>query len=133
AGALKHLGSYEDFARLFLSVGDPEAVRIYDEQVAPHLDPATRGYWEGRTSLGRRRISGFSRNFYRQGLLGRFITAGHLVARLHGRNPARMVEARSREEQKAIFNEELAPLFDKRHLRWLMERPASLFGLGIPP
>ena len=133
AGALKHLGSYEDFARLFLSVGDPEAVRIYDEQVAPHLDRATRGYWEGRTAFGRRRISGFSRNFYRQGLLGRFITAGHLVARLHGRNPARMVEARSREEQEAIFNEELAPLFEKWHLRWLMERPASLFGLGIPP
>lgn len=132
-GALRSLPDYETFARLFLSVGDARAVQIYDDLVAPHLDRTTRAYWEGRDYLGRRRITGFSRNFYRQGLLGRFITTGHLVARLHGRNPARMLDAGSLAEQEEIFNRELAPLFEKRHLRWLMERPASLFGLGIPP
>ena len=131
--AARCLPDHETFARLFLSVGDAGAVRIYDDLVAPHLDRVTRAYWEGRDAFGRRRIAGFRRNFYRQGLLGRFITAGHLVARLHGRNPARMLDARSLAEQEAIFNTELAPLFEKRHLRWLMERPASLFGLGIPP
>ena len=132
-GAVRCLDDYETFARLFLSVGDKGAVQIYDDLVAPHLDATTRGYWEGRDAFGRRRISGFARNIYRQGLLGRFITAGHTIARLHGRNPARMLEAESLAEQQEIFNRELAPLFEKRHLRWLMERPASLFGLGIPP
>ena len=132
-GALRCLPDYETYARLFLTVGDAGAVQVYDDLVAPHLDGATRAYWEGRDYLGRRRISGFSRNFYRQGLLGRFITAGHVVARMHGRNPARMLDARSVAEQEEIFNRELAPLFEKRHLRWVMERPASLFGLGIPP
>lgn len=131
--AARCLPDYESFARLFRSVSDCRAVETYDHLVAPHLDRATRAYWDGRDGLGRRRISRFRRNFYRQGLLGRFITAGHLLARLHGRNPAKMLHARSRADQERIFNEELAPLFEMRHLRWLMERPASLFGLGIPP
>ena len=131
--AARCLPDYETFSRLFLSISDRSAVEIYDDLVAPHLDSVTRAYWDGRDALGRRRISRFRRNFYRQGLLGRFITAGHLVARLHGRNPAKMLQARSQADQERIFNEELAPLFEMRHLRWLMERPASLFGLGIPP
>ena len=131
--AARCLPDYDTFARLFFSARDRHAVEIYDDLLAPHLDRATRLYWEGRDYLGRRRIEGFRRNFYRQGLLGRFITAGHLVARLHGRDPAKMLHARSQADQERIFNEELAPLFEKRHLRWLMERPASLFGLGIPP
>src|SRR5207237_98673 len=32
-----------------------------------------------------------------------------------------------------IFERELAPLFKKRHVRWLLDRPSALFGLGIPP
>ena len=36
-------------------------------------------------------------------------------------------------EQRAFFDAELAPLFDKRLVRWLTAPPASLFGLGIPP
>jgi S-adenosylmethionine-diacylglycerol 3-amino-3-carboxypropyl transferase len=58
---------------------------------------------------------------------------GHTIARLHGRNPARMLDATNRADQKRIFDEELAPLFEMRHMRWLMDKPASLFGLGIPP
>jgi S-adenosylmethionine-diacylglycerol 3-amino-3-carboxypropyl transferase len=70
---------------------------------------------------------------YRRGLLGRFITAGHLLARAHGRDPRRMLRATSLAEQSRMFDTELAPLFSKRHIRWLLDRPASLFGLGIPP
>ncbi len=65
--------------------------------------------------------------------MGSFIGAGHLVARLHGRNPRRLLAARNRAEQRALYARELAPLFEKRHIRWLCEKPAALFGLGIPP
>ena len=131
--ALQHAPDYDTFARFFVSAHDRETAKIYDTILAPHLDAATRAYWEGRDMLGRRRISYFARHFYRQGLLGTFITLGHVVSRLHGRNPAKMLNATSQAEQKTIFDAELAPLFRMRHMRWLMDKPASLFGLGIPP
>ena len=64
---------------------------------------------------------------------GGFIGASHFVARLHGINPRVLVKARSLAEQRHIFDRELAPLFRRRTVRWLVNRPASLYGLGIPP
>ena len=32
-----------------------------------------------------------------------------------------------------MFEEKFSPIFDRRFVRWLTDRPASLFGLGIPP
>jgi S-adenosylmethionine-diacylglycerol 3-amino-3-carboxypropyl transferase len=55
------------------------------------------------------------------------------VARLHGANPRMLLEARSLAEQKQIFDSVLAPLFDKRLVRWLISKKTSLYGLGIPP
>ena len=37
------------------------------------------------------------------------------------------------QEQRAYFDQVLAPLFDKRLIRWFADRPISLYGLGIPP
>src|SRR3546814_4939763 len=108
-------------------------VTAYRQFVAPHLDEATRRYWEGRDIMGRRRIGGFARGIYKHGLLGRFIGAAHLLARLHGVDPRRMLDAQSRDEQRAIFEAELAPVFDRAFIRSLTNQTASLFGLGIPP
>lgn len=44
-----------------------------------------------------------------------------------------MMQARTRHEQIAIFERELAPLFDRRLVRWLLGHRAALYGLGIPP
>jgi S-adenosylmethionine-diacylglycerol 3-amino-3-carboxypropyl transferase len=44
-----------------------------------------------------------------------------------------LLSAKCRGEQRRIFESELAPLFKKRHIRWLLDRPSALFGLGIPP
>jgi len=62
-----------------------------------------------------------------------FITAGHWLARVHGADPRRVLTARTLGEQRRIFDSELAPLFAKRHIRWLLDKPSALFGLGIPP
>jgi len=131
--AAQHVPDYETFNRFFARADAEANLRAYNSHIAPHLDAATRNYWESRDRLGRRRIGYFRRNVYRRGLLGGFITAGHLVARAHGRKPRKLLEARSRAEQHEIFEAEIAPLFEKRHMRWLLERPAALFGLGIPP
>ena len=131
--AISRLPDYEDFRTFFADADRRQNVSAYNRYLRPHLDAATRKYWESRDRLGRRRIGYFASNVYRHGLLGNFIAAGHLLARAHGRNPRRLLDARSREEQRQIFDSELAPLFAKRHIRWLLDRPSSLFGLGIPP
>jgi S-adenosylmethionine-diacylglycerol 3-amino-3-carboxypropyl transferase len=82
---------------------------------------------------GRRRIQLFARNFYKYGLLGRFIGSAHLLARLYGQDPAAVLSAPTLEEQRARFERHLAPLFRKRLVRWLTGRRLSLYGLGIPP
>ncbi len=92
-----------------------------------------RRYWNGRDMRGRRRIERFSRGFYRHGLLGQFIAAGHVAARLFGKDPRRMMTAKSREEQIKIYEADLAPLFDKPLIKRLLNQRSSLFGLGIPP
>ena len=131
--AARQLPDYATFYRFFAKANAKENVTAYETHLAPELDAVTRKYWESRDRLGRRRIGYFRRNVYRRGLLGGFITAGHLLARVHRSNPKRILKARTRDEQRQIFDEEIAPLFEKRHIRWLMDKPAALFGLGIPP
>ena len=120
------------FLRFFGRADEPANVALYDRWLAPALDRATRDYWEARAG-GRRRIEGFARGFHRRGLLGRTIGAAHLLARLHGRDPVRMLGAWTVAEQRRIFDEVLAPLFDSPVVRALFRLPAAYFGLGIPP
>jgi S-adenosylmethionine-diacylglycerol 3-amino-3-carboxypropyl transferase len=43
------------------------------------------------------------------------------------------MRAATREEQVRFFETELAPLFDRRLVRFMLSHPAALYGLGIPP
>ncbi|MGN6375980.1 MAG: DUF3419 family protein [Sphingomonas sp.] len=126
------LPDHDHFHRFF-AVASRDNIDAYRRYVAPHLDETTRRYWEGRGLNGRRRIGGFARGFYKRGLLGHFIGAAHLLARLHGVDPRAILQARSIDEQRVIFDEKIAPFFDRAFIRWLADQPASLFGLGIPP
>jgi S-adenosylmethionine-diacylglycerol 3-amino-3-carboxypropyl transferase len=131
--AAKHLPDYASFYRFFGEANSRANVAAYTKHIAPHLPETARDYWEARDLLGRRRVNFFTRNIYRYGLLGSFIGAGHLLCRLHGRDPRRILQAQTMEQQREIFDRELASLFDKRHVRWLLNRPILLYGLGIPP
>ncbi len=44
-----------------------------------------------------------------------------------------MLTATSLDEQRRLFNETLAPMFDTKLVRWMCRLPVSLYGLGIPP
>ena len=130
---IRHLPSWDAFYRFFGEADEVGNIRAFRHCIEPHLDPETRAFWQGRGAAGRRRIALFSANIYRRGLLGRFIGAGHRLARLYGVDLSDFVKARNVREQRAFFDSKIAPLFDKRLVRWLTRRPASLFGLGIPP
>lgn len=131
--AIRQLPSYELFFR-FVGEADCRAnMKAYRRFLRFAIDPETRRYWEGRGFFGRRRITLFKRRIYRHGLLGRFIGLAHLVARLYGVNPRRMLRATSIHEQRRLYEMLIAPLFEKRLVRWALSSKVSLYGLGIPP
>lgn len=131
--ALQNLPDHAAFLLFFGDANSRANVAAYDRLLREKLDSVSRAWWDARDALGRRRISLFARNFYRHGLLGRFLAAGHMLARLHGLDAGAVLKARSIEEQRTLYTTHLAPVFDKPLIRWMMRQPASLYGLGIPP
>jgi S-adenosylmethionine-diacylglycerol 3-amino-3-carboxypropyl transferase len=133
--AVRYLPSWQSFYRFFGEADEEANVAAYWRFLKERLDTESRAYWEGRalSGFGRRRISMFSRNLYRYGLLGYSIGLGHLVARVHGVDLRKVLNARSLEEQRAFFDTSVAPLFDSPIIRWASRRQLALYGLGIPP
>jgi len=131
--AVANLPNYDAFYRFYGTADDKANLGAYERFIRHHLDPTSRAYWEKRMLSGRRRITIFSRDLYRHGLLGLFIGMGHRVAKLYGIDPRDILKSSTMEEQRAYFDSALAPLFDKRMIRWATKRKSSLFGLGIPP
>jgi S-adenosylmethionine-diacylglycerol 3-amino-3-carboxypropyl transferase len=131
--AFRHLPSHADVVRYFGMDGVKTNSLAFDQHIAGNLDEATESYWQKRSITGRRRIDVFKRNIYRTGLLGRFITIGHVIARLHGVDLKQFAKARSIREQRQFFDTNIAPLFDRPLIRFVTNRKSSLFGLGIPP
>jgi S-adenosylmethionine-diacylglycerol 3-amino-3-carboxypropyl transferase len=133
--AARHLPNWPAFYRFFGEADDAANVAAYWRFLAPHLDADSRAYWEGRGlfGIGRRRVTMFARNFYRYGLLGYFLGAGYWAARLYGVDLRQGLHARTMAEQRTFFDTTLAPLFDKRLVRWATGNRVSLYGLGIPP
>jgi S-adenosylmethionine-diacylglycerol 3-amino-3-carboxypropyl transferase len=133
--AVRYLPSWQSFYRFFGEADEEANVAAYWRFLKDRLDDESRAYWEGRalSGFGRRRISMFSKNIYRYGLLGYSIGLGHLVARVHGVDLSKVLAARSLEEQRAFFDASVAPLFDSPIIRWASRRQLALYGLGIPP
>lgn len=133
--AARSVPSWDEFFRFFGAADEERNVDMYRQFIRPRLDPATRDYWDGRRygGFGRPRIGMFASNVYRYGLLGRCIGLGHLVARAYGVEPREFLESRSLYQQRRFFETRLAPIFERRFMRWALSRRVSLFGLGIPP
>ena len=131
--AAEVLPNHETYYRFFGEADVRANLKTYHRFLRDEIDPETLAYWEGRDRFLRKRITLFSRDLYHHGLLGYFIGAVHLTARLYGIDPSDITKSKSMEEQRSFFEGSLAPLFDKRLIRWVTSKKASLFGLGIPP
>jgi len=130
---LRHMPNYQCFFRFFGAAVDKDNPALYRRYLRAHLAEDTRGYWDSRDWLMRRRVELFKRNIYRYGLLGRFIAISHFGARLLGVRLEPLLEMRDTAEQRTYFDTYLAPLFEHKLVRSLTSMKASLFGLGIPP
>lgn len=131
--AVRHLPDHAHLRRFLAEADHRSNPAVYRETLAPHLDEVTRSYWEGRDLAGRRRIGGFSRGIYKRGLLGNFIGVAHLLAKLYRVDLREILKAETLEDQRRVFDAKIAPVFERRFVRWLTDQRASLFGLGIPP
>ncbi|MGZ5927763.1 MAG: DUF3419 family protein, partial [Rhizomicrobium sp.] len=132
--ALEHLPDHKSFFRFFGDASNPANLTAFDACIRERLDPVTRAYWQTMHGVRqRRRIEMFARNLYRHGLLGRFIGLLHGVARLHGKKLEDILEAKTPREQRDVFDQVVAPLFDSAPVRFISKSPLSLYALGIPP
>jgi S-adenosylmethionine-diacylglycerol 3-amino-3-carboxypropyl transferase len=131
--ALDYLPNYDSFFRFFGQANDKANRAAYDRYLRPRLDDETRDYWEKNRPLRGKRINMFGKNLYRYGLLGRFIGILHAVAKLHGKKLEPILAARTPEEQRRLFERDIAPLFDYKSIKLLSKSPVSLYALGIPP
>lgn len=131
--ALKYLPDYESFFLFFGHANDKRNIENYEKYIAPNLDAFSKTYWEKWTLFRGRRINYFMKNLYQFGLLGRMIGFVHILAKIYGKDPSKILAAKTRAEQKELFDQELAPLFEKKGVTALCNMPVSLYGLGIPP
>ena len=135
--ALKYLPDYETFFCFFGAAEDKQNISNYHRWIAPQLDRATRRFWEGgrlaKFLRKRGRIAYFSKNFYRHSRSALFLRFAHQVARFSGARPQAMLGAHSLEEQRNLFEQHVAPLFDHWLVRSLSRMPVTVYGLGIPP
>ena len=58
---------------------------------------------------------------------------GHIVAKAYGHDMRGLLKSRSIAEQRQFFEDKIAPLFERKLVKWVTERRVSLYGLGIPP
>ncbi|MEL6946929.1 MAG: DUF3419 family protein [Pseudomonadota bacterium] len=136
--ASQRLKDHAAFYQVFGAANAAGTAALLRSSVLPHIDAGHRRYWEARKGttawlIGRRRIDLFERGFYRYGLLGWFIGSAHRLARLFGVRIEDIMDAKTLEDQKAFFDNQIAPLIDRKIVRKIINNRASLVGLGIPP
>lgn len=131
--AARSLPDHATFYNFLGHANRPANIQLYDRHVAQALDADSRTWWECQQGLLGRRVNMLSKGLYRYGVLGRFISAMHMVSKIGGVDYRPLLESRSLEDQKAFFDNEISPLFENELIKLIARRRASLFGLGIPP
>ena len=135
--ALEHLPDYESFYNFFGFGRHPDNIPNYHRFIRNHLDPQTRHFWETTdwpgNAVGPKRLNYFKCGLYERAKLGQFFRLVHGIAKLIGRNPSRLVTAKTIPEQEQIFDHTFGPLFDNTLVRWMGRQPVAVYSLGIPP
>ena len=131
--ALRGLTDRSELLAFLAEADRPDNLARFRQHVAPRLPAEAARWWARRDLLGRPRAAMFTRHAYRHGLLGRFIGLGHALVRLLGGDLSAMTRATSMDEQRALFQQHVAPALRHPLVRWLARWPAAVYSLGIPP
>ena len=135
--ALEHLPDYEAFYNFFGYGRHADNIRNYNRYLRDALDPrpASSGSRPtGRAGRWARGGSATSRPAStRRRSSGSFSASCTGSPGAWGSDPARLLAARSIDEQRRIFDGEFGPLFENRLVRWMGRQPVAVYSLGIPP
>jgi S-adenosylmethionine-diacylglycerol 3-amino-3-carboxypropyl transferase len=128
-----HFPSHRYIYDFFARTHNPINTQHYNMFIAPYLPKHARAYWEQKNIWGHKKIECFNHNFYTHGLLGHFISLAHKLAALYGVSLKDITNCRTLDEQQQFFDQKLRPIFRSSLFRFIVNRRASLYGLGIPP
>lgn len=131
--AMECLPNYSAFYDFFGYADLENNINNYYEYIRPSIDFELDAFWTGRRLTGQKRITMFRDGLYRHTRFGYFMRFLHWIARKTNYQPEKLLQARTLEEQRAVFESEVRPFFDNRLVRWLGKLPMSVFSLGIPP
>jgi S-adenosylmethionine-diacylglycerol 3-amino-3-carboxypropyl transferase len=132
--AARHLPGHEAYFRFFGHGDEAQNVANYQAHVRARLEAGERAYWDERTlPFLRPRIDMFATGLYDHSRMGRFLLLTAAACRLCGKDPARILAAKTPAEREALFGSELDPFFKNALIRFLAGFSVGVFSLGIPP
>ena len=122
---------YEDFFGMFGRGRLPGGRAVYREKLRPSLSPWSQNYWDRYIKF----FDNKRRSFYFRGTSGSFARAINVyvdrVVRVRPQLEA-LLNARSVEEQSAIYYDQLHERFWSRPMKFAMNRDTTLSMVGVP-
>lgn len=131
--AIKHLPDYDAVLQFLGNANHSDNLKRYQRHIRHHLHEDASEFWESRSLSGKPRYHYFTQQAYQHGLLGEFIGFAHFFVRMMGGDLRKMLEAKNLQEQSALFERHIAPVFETRLFKWITRQPVALYSLGIPP
>jgi S-adenosylmethionine-diacylglycerol 3-amino-3-carboxypropyl transferase len=122
---------FDDFFDVFGNGYHPEFPALYNRFLREQLSEFARGYWDPRLEW----FAGKRGSFYFHGLSGLVASGfkGYLAIRPRlGAHIRALFGARSIDEQRAIYDERVAPAMWGPTMRWALSRQFTLSLLGVP-
>jgi S-adenosylmethionine-diacylglycerol 3-amino-3-carboxypropyl transferase len=118
---------YEDFFAFFGVGKTDKANEIYQKNLRPNLDEATRNFWDKKIYI-------FNKGgLYEHSRNGYFLRFFHRFANLIGCQPDKVLDAKTPAEQAELYDKYINPFFDTTFIKIVGKLPITMFGLGIPP
>ena len=131
--AMAYLPDHDSFYDFFGHADLPHNVQNYNHYIKPELDEELESFWSGHSLSGKKRINLFRDGLYRHTRFGYFMRFLHWIARRSKYQPELILQAKTLDEQREIFNAHIKPFFDSKLVKFLGKLPMSVFSLGIPP
>jgi len=122
---------YDDFFKIFGDGVHPEFSRLYRDHLRPLLSSFARRFWDRRCAW----FEGKRGSFYFNGLAGTVARAFHAYLRLRPKlrgHVEAMFEADTLDEQRAIYDQKIAPVLWGPALRWTLSRQFTMSMIGVP-
>ncbi|MEO5342922.1 MAG: BtaA family protein [Gammaproteobacteria bacterium SHHR-1] len=124
---------HSDFFALFGQGGHLQAQEIYQDALRAELSDFARGFWDRRIHWFSR--SGRNDSFYYFGLSGLVARGFRNYLRLRPKLREAiygLYHSQDLDEQRARYDEEIAPLLWGRTVKWMISRPLTMSLLGVP-